>query len=386
MADIQGSITYFDLKEFGFYRLRQKKAPEYIEGTISSIISSLESWLNGKTFRNTIPWDADTNLQRTKMYCRSYKTNATTGDIVLVLWKAVGDKNGNVHGAYADSNVGSDTNDDLSTGSEVAGEEVIWGQPCYYWIIPEKNKIASIKFANSTTDSDSLCHYIKAFVDYRSTLPNKKESERTYTHHISGREIKVKNITFESTDANNKAFRTNFKMKTQQYKKASSSLNYSRLAEDVTHIVYRETISATIADTRPAWAQVCDTIGSALGYQTPATKGQRHIEVIVDATPNGTELTDLVNRYAEEHDDTSDWNNIGLKLGGRSESTTWLDEFVLTDELIISQVDNEIYTAEQLLTAITAQRARLVEKIGTTSTTDESEDVNEVVHPKTAEA
>ncbi|HIF9354081.1 TPA: hypothetical protein ACX6RJ_002086 [Photobacterium damselae] len=388
MADIKGSITYFDIKEFGFYRLRQKKEPEYIEGTISSIINSLESWLNGKTFCNTIPWDTDTNQQRTKMYCRSYETNATTGDIVLVLWKAVGDKNGSVHGAYANSNVGSDTNDDLSTGSDVAGEDVIWGQPCYYWIIPEKNKIASIKFANSTTDSDSLCHYIKAFVDYRATIPNKKESERTYIHHISNREIRVKSVTFESTDTNNKTFRTNFKMRIQQHKEASSSLNYSRLAEDVTHIVYRDTISTTITDTRPAWAQVFDTIGSALGYQIPATRGQRHIEVIVDANPTGTELTDLVARYAEEHNNTSDWNNIGLKLGGRSESTTWLDEFVLTDELIISQVDNEIYTANQLLRAITAQRTRLIAKISSTSTTDESEseDVNEMVLQTTAEA
>ncbi|TOG64600.1 hypothetical protein [Vibrio parahaemolyticus] len=387
MADIKASITYFDLKEFGFYRLRKKKTPEFIEGTIGDVVTSLEGWLDGKTFRNTIPWDADTNQRRVKMYCRSYKTNTITGDTILVLWKAVGDSNGNVHGAYANSNVGSNTTDDLSTGNEVAGEEVIWGQPCYYWLIPEKNKIASIKFANSVADTDSLCHYIKAFVDYRGNFANKEVSERTINHHTSGRAINIKRVTFTAQDENGNTFHTSFKMRAQQYKKASSTLNYERLADDVTHIVYRDTISATVADTRPSWAKVCDTIGSALGYQTPPTRGQRHIEVIVDASPTGSELTALVDRYSEEHDETSDWNNIGLKLGGRSESTTWLDEFVLTDELIIGQVGNEIYTAEQLLRAITAQRTRLVEKIGTTpTTTEENEETDEATTPTAAEA
>ncbi|MBE3811130.1 hypothetical protein HJ206_16585 [Vibrio parahaemolyticus] len=236
-------------------------------------------------------------------------------------------------------------------------------------------------------DTDSLCHYIKAFVDYRGNFANKEVSERTINHHTSGRAINIKRVTFTAQDENGNTFHTSFKMRAQQYKKASSTLNYERLADDVTHIVYRDTISATVADTRPSWAKVCDTIGSALGYQTPPTRGQRHIEVIVDASPTGSELTALVDRYSEEHDETSDWNNIGLKLGGRSESTTWLDEFVLTDELIIGQVGNEIYTAEQLLRAITAQRTRLVEKIGTTpTTTEENEETDEATTPTAAEA
>lgn len=384
MANIKASITYFDLKEFGFYRLRKGKDPEYLDGTIPSVMASLEKWLDGKKLRNTIPWDAETNPRRTKVYCRSYKVDPNTGDTVLVLWKAVGDSSGNVHGAYAGSDVGSDTADDLTTGTDAAGEEVIWGQPSYYWIIPEKNKVASIKFASSIADTDSLGHYIKAFVDYRGEFPNKKVSERTIHHAKSGRDIKIKKFTFEYKDEKDHVFHANFRIRTQLFKKASSSLNYNRLAEDVTHIVYRETISAKVDDSRPSWVQVFDTIGSAMGFKTPPLKGQRHIEVVVDASPDGEELKQLAERYAEEHDEMSDWNNIGLKVGGRSESTMWLDEFVLRDELVVAQADSEVYTAEQLLIAINAQRTKLIDKIDTKNA--ENEEMVEDEQPQAEEA
>ncbi|PMG45630.1 hypothetical protein BCU90_17350 [Vibrio lentus] len=363
MSEIKGTVTYFDLKEFGFYRLRKKKDPEYITGDIPQVIDSLFTWLDGKTVCNTIPWDAETNQRRTSMYCRSYAKNEATGDTVLVLWKDVGDSTGNVHGAYANSNVGSDTSDGLTSGSEVAGEGVIWGQPCYYWLIPSENKVASIKFTSSIADTESLCHYVKAFVDYRGQFPNKKVTERTIANARSSREVKIKSFTFEHKDEKGKTFRTNFKMRSKMYKKASASLDYERLADEVSHIVYRETISASVNDTRPLWSKMFDKLGSGLGFQAPPTKGSREIEVIVDANPSPHELRGLVTRYGEEHDETSDWNNIGLKLGGRSESTTWLDEYVVRDELLVPQVENEVYTADQLLRAITAQRTRLVSEL-----------------------
>lgn len=390
MADIKGTVTYFDLTEFGFYRLRRKKElNEYISGDVPQVITSLLSWLDGKTVCNTIPWDAETNQRRTSMYCRSYAIDEDTGDTVLVLWKDVGDSSGNVHGAYANSDVGSDTNDGLTSGSEVNGENVIWGQPCYYWLIPEENKIASIKFTSSIADTESLCHYIKAFVDYRGNFPNKRMSERTVANAKSNREVKIKTFTFVHEDAKGKEYRTNFKIKSKMYKKASASLDYERLADEVTHIVYRETISASVTDTRPLWSKMFDKLGAGLGFQAPPTRGSREVEVIVEANPTPAELRGLVTKYGEEHDETSDWNNIGLKLGGRSESTTWLDEYVVRDELIVPQVDNEVYTAEQLLRSIKAQRTRLVSELAadtSVAANDESGEESEDEQSCTAEA
>lgn len=373
MSKIKATITYFDLKEFGFYRLRQGKEPEYLDGTIPEVLSSLSNWLDGKQLRNTIPWDTDTNQKRTKVFCRSYKIDPSTNDVVIVLWKAVGDSAGNVHAAYANSDVGSDTSGDLTTSKDAAGTEVIWGQPCYYWIIPNENKVASIRFANSIADIDSLCHYIKAFVDFRGHFPNKKASEFSFYHPVSNREVKVKKFTFEYEDENKKTFSANFKIRTQLYRKASSTLNFNQIAKDVTQIVYRETISAKEDDSRPSWVKMFDILGSAIGNNKPPLSSQRHIEVVVDASPDGDELTELVERYNEKYDDAIGWNNIGLKLGGRNESTMWLNEFVLRDELLIDKIDSEIYTSEQLWKAISEQRQRLINKIDNKAPSETSE-------------
>lgn len=54
----RGLITYFDIEQFGFYRLRQKKVGEPLDIDTDDLLLRLSDWLTGKQFQNTVPWGA----------------------------------------------------------------------------------------------------------------------------------------------------------------------------------------------------------------------------------------------------------------------------------------------------------------------------------------
>ncbi|EQA1074244.1 hypothetical protein AT515_004884, partial [Escherichia coli] len=103
-----GSITFFDINAFGFYRLKRKaKDLDYKYGSLEGIFSEFDTWLNGKTIEETIPWDVNINPLRSKTYCRGMAIDPRTKDIVIVLLRAVGDGSGNLHGVKMGAAVGA---------------------------------------------------------------------------------------------------------------------------------------------------------------------------------------------------------------------------------------------------------------------------------------
>ena len=77
---------------------------------------------------------------RSKTYCRGVAIDPQTNDIVVVLLRAVGDGSGNLHGVKMGSAVGAGESETVKAGTDVKGDKIIWGEPCYYWIIPEHSR------------------------------------------------------------------------------------------------------------------------------------------------------------------------------------------------------------------------------------------------------
>lgn len=370
MSEIRGLVTFFNFDYFGFYRIRQGKMGEHHSGSIPEIFSDMERWLKGKNLKDSLPFDKNSISRKSRTYCRSFAKNKVTGDIVMTLWKSVGTKSGGVGGAFADEDLSSKAKQTLTTGTEVDGKEIIWGQPSYYWVIPEENKIASIRLPNSSIDTYSFCQYIKSYVDYRRHSSNKKETSRTFCHPKTNEEVKSKSITYEIKEKN-ETFSLNFKAIARQFKKNTSSTDIEKLSQEVTHIVYRESIEKTVPDTRNDWVKLYDKLGDLFNIdsEAPPTTETSDIELILEAKPSPEALQTMLNDYAEDYDDKEEWRNVGLKRDGRSGRTTWLNEFVVTDEIHLPINNNDYYEASEILSVINTHRTRLLTSLSTKNST-----------------
>ena len=106
---------------------------------------------------------ADLNSFRVK----SIQHNNETGDYILILWRAVGNGNG-VYGIR--SNAALNDNALYNANDAGNGDDIIWGEPSYYWFIPRHNVFASIKFPSSIADTKLMNSFLKDFMWLHSTL------------------------------------------------------------------------------------------------------------------------------------------------------------------------------------------------------------------------
>lgn len=369
----KGLISFFEVTHCGFYRMRNKRDSELVEGSLNETIQLVTNWVKNKEFSQTIPWDVATNPNRTQIYCKSVTSDAVTGDSLFVFWKRFSDDSGNLSGILADSKVGSNKGDSIKVGKKVGGKPVILGQPMYYWFIPEYNLIASVKFPNSLADTDSIYDYFKRTIDLRVEHPRKEIHEHDIYNQHAGRNITTKNVCYRSGDD---TYTMKFRFHGQLKELSVKNVDTDRLSKTISHIVVRDTISTVKEDDKDSIFKLWDKV-------TKEQKGKyfkKQVEIVSEANLNGNELKSMLNVYCEEYDPTEeDWNNVGFKTDGKDGTTKWFNRYVDRAHVLIDTLEKEAgnyYPAEKILPILTKQRADILAPI---LEGDEEEELDKVV-------
>ncbi|MGP2972865.1 hypothetical protein ACTVMN_10175 [Serratia nematodiphila] len=360
----RGIVTFFDLEKFGLYKIRHGKDAELIEDNIKEVLAGIHSWVDQRSIEHTVPWGTDNN-KKVKAYCKNISHDPITGDYVFVVWKTIGDNSGNIQGIEATGKVDGDSDNTISASDTHEGKKVIWGLPCYYWVIPEYNKIASVKFPTSYADTELFCRYVKAYVDYRMEHPCKTVHDITKPRAGSAEDLQYKKVTF--SQGNNDSLV--FKVYAQQTKLITKGANIDELCKKITHIVYRDTIETNVPDNRKQWLKLFDAVGGVFTRSSPLTSKKHYVELVVDGSPTPDEFRDLIEKYIDENELCDDpdaaaeykldkkWDNIGFKTQGRSGTTTWLNEYVYRHEILVdSSNKNKHYSSSFLLSKLMAHR------------------------------
>lgn len=361
MDQDRGLVTFFDIEECGFYRLkRNSKDPEHKFGTLTEVLEDLCSWLNGKKIEQTLPWDPVKAPLRAKTYCRGMAVDPLTKDSVIVVYRAVGDHAGSIHGIKEGTKVGPDANETIVAGAEHDGDKIIWGQPCYYWFIPEHNKFASIRFPHSSADTGRLASYVRDHVNNNSLFGRRKQREILRENpKDSTRPIRstVTTFPFEEGDESCNCL---FKFKARELKFNTLKEDLDGIHGQITHTVIRDTTRSFIEDTRTPLLKIGSAYLPSFFGDSHTSQLPKKIEVIVDGSPSIDEL----HRLFEIRDEDSSWNNIGFKIDGPGSGTTWLSEYTVKTELVIHDSSGEDhYSPELVLNKIKSVRQRLLSQI-----------------------
>ncbi|BCL68832.1 hypothetical protein TUMSATVNIG1_07720 [Vibrio nigripulchritudo] len=371
----RGLITYFDIEQFGFYRLRQKKVGEPLDIDTDDLLLRLSDWLTGKQFQNTVPWGG-TQSSFNKIYCTSFYLEPTTGDMVLVLYKSVGAENGGVKGIKFNSPVDTDSNDTVASKDGVKANEVAWGQVMYYWFIPSENKLASIKFSDSVCDINGLSQYVREWVKYRCNKHVGKEFETVRVSPDGNKRVVVTRKMYQHKDG----YTFCFKFIAKQFRRKTGVHNLGSVFKKVTHLVFRSTVNVVTTDRR-GFAKLLDKYLPVFSFSAPdksddngGIPDSKEYEVIVNSDPTNEELEEIFRLYNEEYDETSTWDNVGLKINGRSNDTLWLDQYVVKDEIHMSKKEahKDVYSARQIMQQILINRPKYLKSIKEEKATEDT--------------
>lgn len=239
-----GYINFFNINKCGLYRLFGP-APNGLE--LTETFTKLMEWSSERNFSATNPWDPKKHRNKTACYCHKIHKDPSTGDFLLILWKGESDKHGPLYGITV--NADGTTEKAIKQTQSNAKKEMIWGRPCYYWIIPEIGCVASIKFPNSRCDSAMFQDWVTGCINYRVSLPEYKKYET---------EKGLVRVHFPDDEDN--PFKYSFQFDLTIKTLSTASAKMTELAEKVTHIIRRETVSIKNVDKRRGWANISNAL------------------------------------------------------------------------------------------------------------------------------
>ncbi|MBX5597560.1 hypothetical protein ISE12_22530 [Pseudomonas aeruginosa] len=260
-----------------------------------------------------------------------------------MLWKGDSDRNGPLYGITV--NPDGSIEQVVEQTKTKGNKQMIWGRPCYYWVIPELNMVASIKFDNSRTDSAMFQDWISGCINFRVPLPEYivSSTEKGFTR-------------FEIKDDK---FKYYFQFDVSMKSLSTSSAEMQELARKVTQIVRRETVSIKEVNKRQGFARIFKNF--EVPYISAEDNSTRQVELRIEAKPTVEELEHIIETYAADHD-TKSWEDVGFVLD-KPTSIVWASRYRLTDHISIEDNGQPVFKADEIYAKVKENRDRYLAPI-----------------------
>lgn len=341
---IPAHLNFFSIEECGLYKhgdnTSKSLGPE-------ETFDLIYEWVKGKPMEETIPWDpAGTRNGNSKFYCHDYFKCEESGDYLFVLWKSDTDSSGTILGAAASAETGHSKV--VAHTENYNGGKVIWGRPCYYWIIPKLRSVVSIKIDHSVCDSGLFQDWVSKCITNKIKHQNKKKTETPCG------QARFEFVASSESSSYKHSFRFNVHLRSI----STGSAQLQELASRVTHIVLRDTIKLGEGfDERPSWVKLFDKIPHVSVKPKAKT---RQIEVRAEAKPTVKEIKEIIEKFSREERRSRDWNNIGFET---DKGTVWVDRYRLHETLNFNKEQSSVFTAADMYSRLNQHREKVLEKI-----------------------
>lgn len=338
-----GYINFFNVNKCGLYRLFNE-TPKGLE--LTDAFKKLKDWKEGRNFEATNPWDPRKNRNKTPCYSHEIHHDPKTGDFLLVLWKGDSDRHGPLYGISInpDGTIGKAIEQTKANGRG----HMVWGRPCYYWVVPELDIVASIKFENSRTDSAMFQDWVTGCINLRVPLPEYKVSltDKGYTR-------------MEMPDAENDHFKYWFQFHLSMKSLSTSSAEMESLAKRITHIVRRETVSIKSVDKRKGFAKFFKRF--EVPFISAEDDSSRKVEIRIEAKATPQEIKTIIEEHAADHESGS-WEDVGFAVDN-STKLVWASKYRLTETISIEDDGEPVLRADKLYKKISENRDRYLAPI-----------------------
>lgn len=337
----QGYMTYFTVEQCGLYKHGQD---DCLGLNLSDTFAHIHQWVDGRPLSATIPWDpAKTRDNKSKVYCKHLFKDHDTGHYLLVLWKSDQHSSGTMLGV--DENEASGSKTIFKTSTKHKGKNVIWGRPCYYWIIPEYDTVVSIKFDHSLCDAELFREFVRCTITNRVKHDGRlKMSENGYTKIIHSCDKQTSCL-----------YRFNLRTKSLNSRAAS----FQKLVSRITHIITRDTILVKGDNNRSEWVKDFNKLFPVAAKGSQNLK-EKKIEVRSEAKPSPKEVKEIIEQFAKDQRASTEWNNVGFVT---DKGTFWVDKYRLRDEIRVDGTSETYIPADKMYEAIKANINRYLDPL-----------------------
>lgn len=333
-------VTFYTAAKCGFYK-RGEKEPSF--GGLADTFQQLANWSNGLALSLTKLTDPAPDADTMPVYVLEMRPCGN--DWILACWNEVPSADGNITSVSKDSIVGAP-----QVHLNEVVENSIPGYATYFWVIPDKNVVASIKFSDFTTGLKAMSAYANDFLALESTYAiDAVDAEGK--PYIAGYTDKADKI---ATAAKPKFQLVTFNKKGRRAYLLENHAKIKRVLR-----VGRVTLENVVD--RTTFQSLVRFIRGDLNRNSDVEVGVHSARVELQYTPTEEELKAMI-EADDADDDGSRWEDLGFELNGEG-STIWLNRSRASDTfaLNVELGGSGVVKTEMLAQALHAQRDQILQ-------------------------
>lgn len=332
-------ICWYKVHKCGYYRTRRTPQPEF--GDLSSTLSDLQRWSQGKQLAETqtIGQDAgEGEAEQLPVYLLDVRANRDNW--LITLWNQTPAVEGQVASVRRDAVVGRAdvVMNDLAPGT-------IPGFATYFYVVPSINAVAGIRFQHLAFGHLGMRRYLSGFV-------------RQYSRHVvwsedPGPEGGLEILGYARAPEDEPLHLSPY-FKSAILKQGGERELLVRRARDVRRVVRRSLLQAGRRPDRALWQNLLQRVGLA---EPPAAPPAVKLEYEMSVRLEPAEMRELADQWDDEAAEAEDWEDIGFILRGE-QTPHWLSKSVarLKIDLDIERDSAEIVNPESLLAQLVRHR------------------------------
>lgn len=333
----KAKIGFFKIKRCGYYHHGQ---PQAAFCHLPEMLQQLGGWSKGLSLGQTVTFEATESLMPAYLYDLTHYN----GDWLLTLWNETPASENGVASVQADGLVG---------GAEVhinaIQEGSIPGFATYFWVIPDSNVFANLRFQHNLAGHAQLQKYLTGFMARASQHVVWAEEADLQP----GFEAEV--LGYRATPEDEPAhFYPSFR--SEPYAKAGRTDLLRRRVHDITRVRRRTTLQLQSPEDLAAWQWLWRKIK---GRPRPAQA--EDIAVAYDLrVPVSREEFDEIVRVADD-DPENGWDDVGFDVKGFG-TTQWLSKSAARDdiEIDVRWRNEEVVDADHLLQQLLHRKQALM--------------------------
>ena len=379
-----GTLNFFEIEKCGLYGFVSDNCYG-LEAEVA--LEAIKNWVSGRSFKTTVPWDDSAKSKTVNCYCHDVYKDESTGDFLFVLWKSDPDNDKSMVGVKLDSSGNLSKFLKPETGGDQ--EDVIWGHPSYYWFMPSKKYMVSIKFDNSRCDSDMVHDWLNGCVNFRVKFPGIKKKEEV---KASGQDKAFTRVYFDvkrevieaaesivntppqhiSKQAPNETvvkaddefkYKVTFKFKAALKIFSTTDAKINEIAHTTKYVLNRKYVPTYAqGEVLEGWVGGLSRIPvvSKL-FSRPSQKNKENlkVELKIETSPSKAEILDIIASSGDM--DADGWEKVGFM--DQNSRVTWAQEYRLTDSISVEDGGRDVIPAATLFSYLSPKRAEYIASI-----------------------
>lgn len=341
----EAKINFYRIAKCGYYR-RGDPAAEF--GDIAATLSDLHRWITNDqpTVRETQTFNPSDDGSILPVFCYGIQRPRNGTDYLLTTWNETDTANGQFASLYADQTAGN-----AAVDATTIPAGTVPGFPTYFWFIPDRGLVATIRFENRLNGHQGLDLYMRGFLErFAGWVVTQNNQPRSLTVEILGYS--------QDADGDPARLRPDFQSVPVRKQGEIDLIRANR--ENIRKIIRTDEYEMGRAEPRNFLRAALQALGLR-GDPQPLPDTRYRCEFTYQPTED--ELNEIIDHWSNNH--ATRWDDVGFQFTG-GDDVKWLSRASAKDKLLLDvDYKNDVVVDDaSLLAALNRERTRLLALVG----------------------